>query len=165
MACINTNPLQPTGFRLVIHRGNYPALELLVNGVNLPNVSMPETTNASYKRIGNVPFVGDKLVYGQIDFDVIMDEEMAAYSEIYNWMNRMTEENYIAPSQRTDTNLPFETDISLVILNSQNRQEKKIMYRNAFPVNLGSFRMEASTAGVVTINFPVTFAFTYFDIV
>ena len=35
MTCINTNPLQPTGFRLVVDRQNYPALEILVNGSNI----------------------------------------------------------------------------------------------------------------------------------
>ena len=161
----NTNFLQPAGFRLSIDRRNYPNLQYFVQGVDHPSVSVP-MANASYKRIVDVAQVGDKLEFSEVTFDVILDEEMKGYIEMYEWMQRLVETNYVTPyNRKSSAELTSEVDISLLILNSSNVQQRRISYKNAFPTNLGNIRMESTAADTTFITVPVTFKFTYFEVI
>lgn len=160
----NTNYLQPSGFRLVIDRKNYPNLEYFVQGVDHPSVGVP-FANVGYRRIADVAQVGDKLEFSEVTFDLMLDEEMKAYTEMYEWMQRLVEVNYTTRYNRDPGALTSETDISLIILNSANIQQKRISYKNAFPTNLGNVRMESTTTDTPIIVLPVSFKFTYFEII
>lgn len=155
------NLLQPTGFRLVVDRKNYPSISYFVNAVDHPSVSVTPA-EVAYKRVTSIPVPGEKLEFAEVSFDLIMDEEMAVYNEMYEWLKRMTEEKYVSPLNRTSTEVPFETDITLVILNSSNNIEKKITYKNAFPTNIGNIRMDASNNDNTVMVVPVSFRYTYF---
>ena len=48
----NKNYLQPTGFRVIIDRENYPNLEFFAQSVDHTDVSMT-APNVAYSRIGN----------------------------------------------------------------------------------------------------------------
>lgn len=160
----NTNYLQPSGFRLSIDRKNYPHLEYFVQAVDHPSVGLP-LAGASYRRIVDVSQIGDKLEFSEVTFDLMLDEEMLAYTQMYSWMQRLVETNYVSPYTRKGEELTSETDISLIILNSANIQQKRITYKNAFPTNLGSVRMESTGTDSPVIVLPVTFKFTYFEII
>ena len=56
----NFNYLQPTGFKLVIDRKNYPNLEFFVQDFTHAGVIM-NTADLSYKKIASIPFIGDKI--------------------------------------------------------------------------------------------------------
>lgn len=164
MSIGNTNLLQPASFKLVIDRKNYPNLEYFVQRVDHPSVSV-NAAEASYSRISSVPLPGDKLEFGEVTFDLILDEEMNAYSEIYTWLQRLVNKNYSTRLNIEEGIPSAEADISLLILNSSNRQQKKIIYRNAFPTNMGNISMEASSTEPTTLVVPASFRYTYFDLV
>lgn len=163
MAVTNTNFLQPAGFRLVINRVKYPNLQYFVQSVDHPSVSNAPASG-SYSRIQAVDQIGDKLEFGEVTFSVMLDEEMSAYTEMYNWMERLTRQKYTSPTDETDDVLSSEHDISLLILNSSNVQQKRITYKSAFPTNLGQITMESTAAEPTPISVPVTFRYTYFSI-
>lgn len=165
MAVSNTNYFQPTGFRLVIDRENYPNLEFFVNSVNHPSITSLAADNPTFRRIQSVPAVGDKLEFSEVTFDVLLDEDLNSYTEVYNWMKRLVENNYTPPGDVTTTLPASEADITLLMLNSNNRQTKKFIYRNAFPTNLGDISLAANQASAEGIFVPVSFRYTYFEIV
>jgi len=165
MTVSNTNFFQPTGFRLVIDRENYPNLEFFVNSVMHPSVSSMSADNPSFRRVQSVPMPGDKLEFSEVTFDLMLDEEFAAYNEVYNWMQRIVEKKYTTQTQATTALPSSEADITLLMLNSNNNQEKKFVYRNAFPTNLGDLSMAANQGGAEPIFFPVSFRYTYFEVV
>ncbi len=160
----NTNFLQPAGFRLVIDRKNYPNLEYFVQSVDHPSVGLPYA-QASYRRVTDVGQVGDKLEFNEVTFDIILDEDMNAYTEMFGWMQRLVEKNYVSRYNKGEGDLTSEVDISLIILSSANVQQRRISYKNAFPTNLGNVRMEANTSDTTVIILPVTFKYTYFEII
>lgn len=163
MTVTNANFLQATGFRLVIDREKYGNIEYFVQGVQHPSVSLP-LAEASYSRVTSVAQIGDKLEFGEVTFNMMLDEGMTGYTEMFNWMKRLVDNKFIPKGAATDTLPSSEADISLVILNSRNNQVRKIIYRNAFPINLGDVSMEASASDTTAIVVPVTFKYTYFDI-
>ena len=67
----NKNYLQPTGFRVIIDRENYPNLEFFAQSVDHPDVSMT-APNVAYSRIGNVSLPGDALEYSELNIQFIL---------------------------------------------------------------------------------------------
>ena len=76
----NKNYLQPSGFRVIIDRENYPNLEFFAQSVNHPDVSIAGT-NLPFRRIENVNMPGDTISFSELTVSFILDEDMKAYTE------------------------------------------------------------------------------------
>ena len=160
----NVNYLQPTGFKLSINRKYFPNLEYFAQSVMHPDTQI-SAIELPYKRIGSIPFTGDKLVYGEMTAMIIMDEELSAYREMYDWLKSFIEAPDVKPSQAENgAKGPSEADITVSILTSHNNVAKKIIYRSAIPTLLGDIAFEAASGDVSYITFPISFRFAYFDI-
>jgi len=163
----NMNFLQPTGFKVVIDRKNYPNLEYFVQSTNLPGVSSP-AVEIGYPR-ANIHMTGGQLDYDEITMDIILDENMDAYTEMYSWMERNAETKQTTlisdiGKYNTQADAPTTSDITLLVLSSHNNKTKKITYRDCIPVQLGAVQLMSNVADVQYIILPVTFSFTYFEI-
>ena len=164
MSVSNTNFLQPSGFRVIINRQRFPNLEYFVQSVSHPSVDVPSAAG-SYSRISQLDQTGDKLEFGTVTLQIMLDEEMAAYNELYTWMKRLVEEKHVPAAEATRTQtLSSEHDITLLILNSSNNQQKRITYNSAFPISLGEIQLESTATEPTPISVPVTFRYTYFEI-
>ena len=76
-----TSYLQPTGFKLVMDRRNYPNLEYFAQSIIHPSLSVP-AAEQSYMGVSSLSFSGDKLQFTQLTCTLIMDEDMMGYEEI-----------------------------------------------------------------------------------
>ena len=155
--------LQPTAFKLTIDRQYYANLEFFAQSVLHPAMTMG-AAEVPYKRIGSVPFPGDKLTFGEMTSIIIIDEDLNAYTEMYNWMQRLVETDYQTPGDRTETNPPSTADITVSVLSSHNNQTRQIRYLDCIPTLLGDISFEATTGDVEFLTFPVSFRFSYFEI-
>jgi len=95
---------------------------------------------------------------------IIMDEELATYQEIYNWMESFVNKQDATPLDVASGAGPSFADITVSITNSHNNVVKQIVYKNAIPVSLGDIMFEAATGDVQYIIMPVNFAFDTFEI-
>ena len=152
----NRNYLQPTSFKLVIDRRNYPNLEFFATSISHPSVAAV-SAELQYSRV-NVPFAADKLTFGELDATILLDENMTAYVEMYEWMKRLVEHNY------KDTDNPQEADITLSILNSHNNTNKQIRYLGCIPTAIGAINFQSTVTDVEYVSVPMTFRYSYFDI-
>lgn len=159
----NSNYLQPTGFKLVIDRTSYPNLEFFAQSVTHPSIMLP-AVETSYRNLATVPMPGDKLDYGELTANVMMDEEMRSYTEVYQWLQRIIEDNVSAKISRDVTRSHF-ADVTVSVLSSHNNQVKQIRYIDAMPTMLGDVQFESTTNDVQYITFPITFRFSYFKLV
>lgn len=144
------NYLAPSGFRVLIDRQDFPNLEFHAQAVQHPNVAV-NPVEVGYRRTP-IALTGDTLDFGTLSMDVLLDEDMQSYSELYNWMEQAVEKK----SDRHDY-----YDISVFILTSHNNVNKKFTYINAFPIDIGSISLAATDAEQY-ISFPVTFRYDYF---
>lgn len=158
----NINLLQPNLFKLVIDRKNFPNLEFFAQGISHPSVDA-QPADVNYKRISRIGMIADKLNYGELVTNIILDENMNSYIELHNWISRMVEENYSTPLGRTASLPPIEADITVQMLSSHNNLIRKIKYIDCFPVNLGNIELDAQNAESYA-TYPATFRFTYFEI-
>lgn len=158
----NINYLQPTGFKIVMDRKHFGNITFFATSVLHPNMSL-NYVDLPYKRV-NTHQVGDKLVFGELQCNIIMDENMTAYTEMYDWMKALVETSAVSSLDRTATQRPTYADITVTALTSHNNKVKEIRYKDAIPTSLGDVSFE-TTAGEQYITFPVSFTFTYFEIV
>lgn len=165
-SCGNKNFLQPSNFRVVIDRVNYPSLEIFINSVTHPGVSIAAAENAARPRFTKIPYAGESLNFETVQFQMLIDEDMESYIEVYNWMQRMTNTQYTFPSDKYywDRALTTEEDVKLLIMNSSNNVSKTITYYNAFPTDLGGLDLSSTNATVDPITVPLTFSYSHFII-
>ena len=107
---------------------------------------------------------GDKITHGEIGFTIILDEEMTAYNEMHNWLQRLVNEAQVGPSSR-DTKFPTFADITLMILSSHNNTTQKVRYRDCLPVSLGGINFTTTTGNVTYLTFTASFRFSTFEII
>ena len=159
----NINLLQPNSFKLTINRKNFPNLEFFAQNIAHPTVDAT-AAELSYKRVSRVHMPADKLTFGDLTVNLILDENMNVYIEMFNWISRLVEEEKVNPSDRTQELPPHEADITVQILNSSNNVTRSIRYIDCVPTSLGFLDLSVQNAeGYIVL--PVTFRFTYFNIV
>ena len=165
----NINYLQPTAFKLVIDRKKFGNLEYFAQTISHPSVGM-NTAPLPYKR-ANIHMAADKLTFGALSANIILDENMTAYTEMYDWAKRLVEENnttkldarnrYVGEGDIYTTTV----DITLSILSSHNNMTKRIRYVDCVLTDLGDIAFQSTTSDIQYLTFPVTFEFSYFDII
>ena len=70
----NINLLQPTSFKLLIDRKNFPNLEFFCQSVAHPAMDA-RAAELPYQRVANVPFAADKLTFTDLETIIIVDEK------------------------------------------------------------------------------------------
>lgn len=160
----NINYLQPTSFKLVLDRKNYPNLEFFCQTITHPGMLI-SGVEVPYQKITGVPFPGDKLTFNELSANIILDEDMKGYDEMYQWIRRLLDNNLKNPVDRTSEVPPHYSDITLMILSSHNNTTKKVRYYDCIPTSLGDIQFESTADGGTFITFSVSFRFAYFELV
>ena len=159
----NINYLQPTSFKLVLDRKNYPNLEFFCQSVTHPGMLM-SSVELPYQKIAGVPFPGDTLTFNELSANIILDEDMEGYTEMYSWIRRLLDTPQREALSRTPTAPPTYSDITLHILSSHNNTTKQIQYRDCVPTALGDIQFESTSTGDTFITFVASFRFNYFEL-
>ena len=157
------NFLQPTGFKIVVLRKRFKNLEFFAQSVQHPDLSVAPVIQQF--RGTNAQLPGDKLEYGSLAIEAIMDENMNVYKEMHSWMTSSVNDNYKTPSTLSSNDQDVTSyDISLMVLSSHNNTIDTIRYKDAFPISIGTVNFQSTVDGVQYVTFPITFAYTGFTI-
>ena len=159
----NFNYLQPTSFKITIDRKNYPNLEFFCQSFIHPGMIM-NSVEVPYQKITGIPFIGDKLTFNELQANIILDEDLTSYDEMYSWMRRNLDIEMVTPTQRTSDQPPAMSDISLSILSSHNNTTKQVRYIDCIPTALTDIQFESTTGGESYITFGASFRFSYFEL-
>jgi hypothetical protein len=158
----NISILQPNAFKLSISRKHFPNLEFFCQSVLHPEVSATPA-ELPFKRVANIPFAADKLNFGELTCMIILDENLNSYTEMYNWVNRITQQSNVTPTMGTNAIPPSEADITLSILSSHNNVTRQVVYHDCIPTGLGLVQFEATSGADQYIVYPATFRYSYFE--
>lgn len=170
------NFLRPNGFRLLFQE--LPAVSYSCQSVNLPSVNFGVAMQPTPGGI-DLPTIGDKMQFGDLTVKFIVDEQMANYIEIFDWMMALGfPENYQKYSRlagdrldrfffikgEKETKTPATSNARLLILNSSNQPSISISYQDVFPIALEPIEFDVT---VDTINYLTaigTFKYRSFEI-
>jgi hypothetical protein len=162
----NINLFQPTGFKVTIDRKNYSNLEFFVQSVNHPG-AQNNPAETPFQRVAGVPLPGGSMTYGELTMDVLLDEDLNSYIEMYNWMLRLVNDEQVKVRDNfggQTSSTPTYADILVSALTSHNNKNKTFKYIDAIPVAIGDIRFESQNQSVEYVTFPASFRFSYFDI-
>lgn len=158
----NKNFLQPTGFKFIINRRNYPNLEFFAQSVTHPGATV-NPLELPTTRIASVALAGDKITYSQLSLDVILDEDMQSYKEMQSWLERIVNDGHV--DETLDTKIATYSDITVIIMTSHNNKNVQIKYKDCVPVDIGSFQLASNVNDVAFTTFQVSFRFSSFEII
>ena len=119
-------------------------------------------------RLSGLPIPGESLTFNELQTNIILDENLEGYSEMYNWILRLINSNMGSGGRgsiSTDTRTPTYADITLSILSSHNNQTKQVRYLDCIPTSLGDIQFESTADGQSFITFAASFRFNYFKLV
>ena len=147
--------LRPNGFRFQI--ANIPNVSFFCQAANIPQMSIgqPEISTP----LANIPFPGDKVQFGELMIRFLIQEDMANYKELYNWLTGLgfpeshqqftdyinTQEYRTALSNKNKKEAIAQvSDATLFVLDSNNNPNVKITFIDAFPVSLEGLDFDIS---------------------
>jgi len=165
----NINFLQSTQFKVIIDRKKFGNLEFFAQAFQHPGVTVTSAPMA-YKRIATVGLPGDTLTIDELGFEIIVDEGMNSYIEMYNWAKSQTEDRrglsgnnplYRDIPSATDTN---EADITVLLMTNSNNVVRTIKYVDCVPTSLSGLNFSATVGEPSQVTFQASFRTEYFII-
>lgn len=159
------SPLNPNGFMFSITR--IPEVSFFCQEVNLPSVSMqtPEiaTPFASY------PIAGDRVEFGDLNVQFLIDEKMENYKAVFNWLRGLgfPENNDQYTEQIRSSNTTSEvsasySDAVLSILGGGSIPVQVIRFVDVLPVSLDSLTFVSTNQDVQYSVGNATFKYAYY---
>lgn len=160
------NFLSPLGFRFNIKRS--PDINYFVQAVSLPSMTLGQSFMPTPFVKLNVP--GDHLDFGTIGVTFKVDEKMANYTDIYNWMMALgfpdSFDQYAAlAGNKPESGKGLVSDATLIVMTSAMNPMKQIVFRDIFPIDLSPISFDARQADVNYIEATATFSIQKYEII
>lgn len=170
----NINPLSPNGFRFSIQK--LPELTYFAQEVNLPGISFGEAILAN--PLAPVPIPGDQITYEQLNVRFLIDENMANFKAIHDWMRGLgfpESHTEYSTFQADDSKMPGQdpnlipeltknySDGTLQILGSNNQPVRTIAFVDLFPTILSTIQFQSTSGDVQYLIGDATFRYTRYD--
>jgi len=162
----NKNLLSPLNFMFVMNRS--PHVNFFVQSVNIPSVTL------GYPAVNN-PFVvyptpGEHLTYGDFNITFKVDEDLANYLEVHNWIRGLGKPDNFDERAGLANSLPASnsgivSDMTVMILNSIKNPIFEVNFRDAFPTSISALNFNTTDETVNYISATASFKYTIFDIV
>lgn len=149
MSNINHNPLVTQDFKLVI-----PGLEtvnLFIQRTALPSMAMPHVPGGFMNN--QFAIAGETIIYEPLNVDIIVDENLANYDSIQNWM--ISNHDKSNPSSR-------DRDIILHIPTRNSTENAKYIFYGAMPTDLSSLQFDSTLVDVDVQICSITFSYQYY---
>lgn len=138
--------LKPNGFRFQVH--NLPNVSFFCQSANIPDITIGEAQVSTPLQDYFNP--GEKLTFGTLNIRFLIQENMANYKELYNWMRGLgnpekTEEYteylrsqlYRFPGKNPTKSIEgLFSDASLFVLDSNDNPSTEIVFQDAYPTAL-----------------------------
>jgi hypothetical protein len=167
----NRNFLSPIGFRFTIEKS--PKVAFFSNQANIPAMDFGVATQPNYLR--DIPHLGDKMEFEDFSLRFLVDENLENYMEIQNWMRGIGFPESLSQiydiqkkgknmNMQSKTMLNVYSDGTLIVLNSNNRSNFKVKFKDLFPVSLSTLTFDATSSDVEYFTAEVTFKYLMYNI-
>lgn len=163
----NRNYMSPIGFEFNIAR--FPKVGFFSNKASLPQINLGGAEQSNYLK--QIMHPGDRIEYGELPIEFLVDEDMLNYTLIHNWMTGLgfpeTMQQFIDVtsdrSNQRDLQLQY-SDATLKILNSNYNTTAQIKFWDLYPTSLSSLEFTASDTDVNYFVASATFSYLYYQI-
>jgi hypothetical protein len=173
----------PTQFRFMINQ--LPKVQFFTTAANIPDISLGEAVIPTpYK---DIPIMGDKITFGNLDVSFIVDEFLENYISIHEWLigigfpKNRTQFSYFrsntsnnpsaAKTVSTDTvgrasaDKGVYADATLSILSNKNNPLVEVRFSDMFPVALSGLSYNQQATDVEYLTAEISFRYKLYEIV
>lgn len=167
----NLSPLSPNGYKLSIQK--LPALQFFCQEASIPDVSLGDATQNT--PFSDIYWPGDKLAYGKLELEFIVDSKLDNYRAILNWLEGLgfpdgweqyatfVRESYRPSNVASETATNFSDGV-LSILSASNTSLAEVYFTDLFPISLSSINFTSTARDVQYVIGKVTFKYTSFKL-
>lgn len=163
----SNNLLKETGFSFAC--SFIPDTVYHLQSANLPGVSGNAIPMQTPLTTMNVP--GDQLEYEPLNITFLVDEEMANYRKMYDWMKMLyTAENtadfpaLINQDFLMDTYGGGITDATLTVRSNKHNPTVRVQYQDLFPTSLGELQFTTASTDAEDLVCTASFSYTGYKI-
>jgi hypothetical protein len=159
--------MSPLGFDFTIAR--FPKVSFFANTASLPQISLGGAEQSNYLK--QLMHPGDRVEYGELPVQFLVDEDMINYTLLHNWMTglgfpescRQFLDFTTDIGDGRDLELQY-SDASLRILDSNYNTISQLRFWSIFPTSLSSLDFTATDTDVNFFTATATFQFLYMQI-
>ena len=160
------NFLTPLGFSFNIKRS--PDINYFAQAVSLPSMTLGQTMMPTPFVKLNVP--GDHLEFGTFGVTFKVDEKMANYLDIYNWMIALGfpdsfDQYKTLSGNKPESGVGLVSDATLIVMTSAMNPIKQVVFRDIFPIDLSPISFDSRQADVNYIEATATFSVQKYEII
>lgn len=157
----NTNPLQPSKFLLTFNRTG--AVPYFCQQVNIPGMSMGAA--AFNTPTLDISYPGHKLSFNNLNITYIVDEELTAWKNMYDWFLALAHPNMNERKRLLELQGGSNvSDATLTVLSALNNPIARIQFYNVFPIDMTDINFDTTMSADNIIYSTVTFNFNYYEV-
>ena len=161
----NRNFLSPAGFKFSLAKA--PKVDFFSQSVSIPNIELGVAVQTTYLR--DIPVPGDKLVYGDLDIEFFIDENLENYLQIERWRRSLGYPESLGETVSLDPQKDSlldgaRSDGTLLVYNSSFNPIAKILFKDMFPTSLTPVPFTADVTDINYIMATATFKYTIFNV-
>jgi hypothetical protein len=171
----NKNSLSAFGFKFSIKKT--PNVNWFIQSATIPSISLAKTQVTT--PFVTFPVGGDHLIFDDLQITFRVDEDLANYKEIYNWMigigfpDNFDQFKNLAqkvPGKYNTGNSGFVegtniySDASLIILSSSMNPIFEINFVDLFPISLSELKFDSQLSSVQYLEATTSFTYRSFTI-
>jgi len=159
--------MSPIGFSFSIAR--FPKVSFFSNSASIPSISLGGAEQSNYLK--SIMHPGDRVEYGELPIDFLVDEDMLNYTLIHNWITGLgfpesTKQFVDVTTDEAgarDMRLQY-SDATLKILNSNYNTTAQVKFWDLYPTSLSALDFTATDTDVNYFVASVTFNYLYMQI-
>jgi len=165
----NRNFLSPTGFLFKINR--CPKVSYFCSSANIPSLDIGTATQPTYLK--DIPLPGDKVQFGDLNIEFLVDEDLGNYMEIQKWIRGLAYPDSIKEYKDLKNHKTLSdksgikgvySDAVLQILTSNNVTNFQINFKDLFPVSLSTLTYNADETDINYFKASVNFVYLIYNI-
>lgn len=154
------NYLTPTNFRFTIKR--LPNVSFFAQSASVPGLSFPPVEYPTpFKKIYRE---GGPLDIEPFNINVLVDENMENWLEIYNWMIGLTFPEKFDQYANLADGEGLYSDATLMIMSNAKNPNIRVNMKDIFPISLGSIEMAVNQTDVTQVTSQISFQVNSFSV-
>lgn len=164
------SPLSPNGFMFNIQK--LPGVNFFCQQVNLPGITLGNSEFATPFNVSPIP--GETMTFDPLNVQFMVDEQMANYKAIYNWIvglgfpeSHKQYQNLLddVTSLHTSELAKNFSDASLTVLGGNNQPVQSLQFFDLFPSSLDSLIFQSTAQDVQYLIGNATFKYSHYKFI
>ena len=158
------NQLESKSIELILDRT--PMVDYFCTSASVPGISATAVRQPS--PFTDIKVTGDKLVYQPLIVNMIVDENMDNWSEIFNWLVSYAHPTEFEEYQNSNVNQNYLyrsklSGAKLLIPNNKYNRKHEFTFVDVFPIDMSDLIFDTQIDGTTVVVCTVTFDYTTYS--